>query len=404
MTVMTMGKERRKFYAACLSCPHNIRTYGQCEKGYDNWYYRVSKKNGCSVCETAPQLSTGQITKIRKKKKASREEGQTGEPVGKPVSKAVTEPAGEPVSKSVSEPGKKEGKTSPNSYTIYTDGGCASNPGGTGGIGIVMISEDTGEIREISEGYTATTNNRMEMMAVIRAVEQTEPGDVLHILSDSAYVVNCITGQWEKKKNLDLWHRMAKACSGRKVGIKWIMGHSGIRENERCDELAACGMGTLNPVPDTGYDPGEYTFEPAGKQTSAAQALPKTGAMGIPIKIVEEPLQKDAEKRILELREKINPSCRKAIAGFNTSRKRFRDYAGIRTGGIDEVSGLSPDEIRSLIPDGERNAICMHFPADSDRMSCMRWRIRGLSPEDSIRKVLVDAEIRNNYLKSGKSY
>ena len=95
---------------------------------------------------------------------------------------------------------------------------------------------------------------------------------------------------------------------------------------------------------------------------------------------------------------------RKAIAGFNTSRKRFRDYAGIRTGGIDEVSGLSSDEILSLIPDGEKKAICMHFPADSDRMSCMRWRIRGLSPEDSIRKVLVDAEIRNNYLKSGKSY
>ena len=129
--------------------------------------------------------------------------------------------------------------------TIYTDGGASGNPG-PGGYGIVLLS---GEHRkEMSGGFRLTTNNRMELLAVIIALETLKfDGTDVTIYSDSKYVVDAITKGWvfgwekkgfAKKKNPDLWKRFLKIYSKHKVEFVWVKGHAGNELNEVVDRLA----------------------------------------------------------------------------------------------------------------------------------------------------------------------
>lgn len=134
---------------------------------------------------------------------------------------------------------------------IYTDGACTGNPG-HGGYGVVLKK---GELRkELSEGYRWTTNNRMEMTAVIVALQslKADPTTPVVIHTDSRLIVDAVEKGWidgwkrrgwrkaDKSHvlNTDLWMRIDGLISQRKVDFKWVKGHSGIEENERCDELA----------------------------------------------------------------------------------------------------------------------------------------------------------------------
>ncbi len=131
------------------------------------------------------------------------------------------------------------------SITIYTDGSAKGNPG-CGGYGIVMISGN--HRKEISEGFRITTNNRMELLAVIIALEKVKkPKSNITIYSDSRYVVDAVKKKWvfnweknnfKKKKNPDLWIRFLKVYKRHNVSFIWIKGHSNNIENERCDTLA----------------------------------------------------------------------------------------------------------------------------------------------------------------------
>ncbi len=128
---------------------------------------------------------------------------------------------------------------------MYTDGASSGNPG-PGGYGTVLLF---GPYRkELSEGFRRTTNNRMELLAVIKGLEalKKEGLDVL-VYSDSKYVVDSITKGWiwnwvktgfKGKKNEDLWRRYIKAAQHQKVRLQWVKGHAGNPENERCDQLA----------------------------------------------------------------------------------------------------------------------------------------------------------------------
>ena len=133
----------------------------------------------------------------------------------------------------------------PGEITIYTDGASSGNPG-PGGYGVVLIS---GKHRlEKSEGFRLTTNNRMELMAVIAGLEALKiPGSKVVIYTDSKYVADSVEKgwvfQWEskafkKKKNPDLWIRFLKVYRKHNVRFVWIKGHSNNIENERCDSLA----------------------------------------------------------------------------------------------------------------------------------------------------------------------
>tara|TARA_B100000427_G_C15250581_1_gene481991 strand:+ start:216 stop:695 length:480 start_codon:yes stop_codon:yes gene_type:complete len=128
---------------------------------------------------------------------------------------------------------------------IYTDGSSKGNPG-KGGYGIVIKHNDS--YTEISQGYRMTTNNRMELLAIIIALEKIEKTTKKVIVtSDSKYVIDAVTKGWvfnwekkgfKKKKNPDLWKRFLKIFPKNKIVFKWVPGHSGHLENERCDELA----------------------------------------------------------------------------------------------------------------------------------------------------------------------
>ena len=128
---------------------------------------------------------------------------------------------------------------------IYTDGSSRGNPG-PGGYGIVLSYNQ--KEKEISEGFRKTTNNRMELLAVIVAIESLKTSKIpVKVYSDSKYVIDAITKGWLKswiqkgfkgKKNKDLWLRFDKASKGFNISYQWVKGHAGNTKNERCDVLA----------------------------------------------------------------------------------------------------------------------------------------------------------------------
>jgi len=146
--------------------------------------------------------------------------------------------------------------------SIYTDGAASGNPG-PGGFGVVMIY---GNLRkEISEGYKLTTNNRMELLAVIRGLESIkwENTDVI-VYTDSKYVSEAINQGWlfgwekknfKNKKNPDLWRLLLPLYRKHRVKFQWVKGHAGNIENSRCDELAVAASKGKNLPADAGYNP-----------------------------------------------------------------------------------------------------------------------------------------------------
>jgi ribonuclease HI len=146
--------------------------------------------------------------------------------------------------------------------TIYTDGAARGNPG-PGGYGVVLIS---GKHRlELSQGYRLTTNNRMELMAVITGLEALKvPGSEVTIYTDSRYVADAVEQgwvfQWEskyfkKKKNPDLWIRFLRIYRDHNVRFVWIKGHASNPENELCDRMAFEASAKKDLPEDSGYTP-----------------------------------------------------------------------------------------------------------------------------------------------------
>jgi ribonuclease HI len=149
---------------------------------------------------------------------------------------------------------------------IYTDGACSGNPG-PGGYGIVMMYK--GHRKEMAQGYRRTTNNRMELLAVIIALE-TLKFDACNVIvhSDSQYVVNAIEKGWlkgwiaknfAKIKNPDLWIRFYKIYQRHNVKLKWVRGHADNVENNRCDELAVAAAKSPGLLVDAGFEQMQST-------------------------------------------------------------------------------------------------------------------------------------------------
>lgn len=144
---------------------------------------------------------------------------------------------------------------------IYTDGAARGNPG-PGGYGAILIWGK--HSRELSGGFQRTTNNRMELMAVIAALEQlTKEGLDIVVYSDSSYVVNAIEKGWlqnwiqtafKGKKNADLWRRYHRLAEKHRIRFVWVKGHASNTLNNRCDVLATTAADGKNLVPDTGYE------------------------------------------------------------------------------------------------------------------------------------------------------
>ena len=148
---------------------------------------------------------------------------------------------------------------------IYTDGACSGNPG-PGGYGTIL---SIGEIeKELSGGYTLTTNNRMELMAAIAGLEALKRPCLVELYSDSKYLVDAIekgwlkswkAAGWKRKSgkvvNPDLWQRLDKLLAVHTVKFNWVRGHVGNAKNERCDTLAVSAIKADDLPIDEGYSP-----------------------------------------------------------------------------------------------------------------------------------------------------
>ena len=134
---------------------------------------------------------------------------------------------------------------------LYTDGAASGNPG-PGGYGVVLRCGD--RCRELSGGFAFTTNNRMELLAVIAGLEQIRwEGAEVYVYSDSTYVVGTVTKNWKRRKNLDLWTRFDNLAPKFRLEFRWIKGHAGHPENERCDRLAVEAYSKPGLPEDSGY-------------------------------------------------------------------------------------------------------------------------------------------------------
>jgi len=149
--------------------------------------------------------------------------------------------------------------------SIYTDGACSGNPG-PGGFGVILSFG--GKEKEIAQGFKLTTNNRMELLAVIYGLEALKEPCEVSLYSDSKYVVDALNLGWAKKwrengwmrnnkekaLNPDLWERLLSAAAPHKVKFIWVKGHAGHEFNERCDRLAVEAISSGNLLDDTGYN------------------------------------------------------------------------------------------------------------------------------------------------------
>lgn len=226
-----------------------------------------------------------------------------------------------------------------------------------GGCAVVLLNHKK-EVQEFYKGYQSTTNNRMEIMAVILGLQKIPMGSRILAYSDSQYVVNTINGEFSKKKNLDLWEQLDEAAKDKYLNIQWVRGHHGNHYNERCDEH------TL---------PKEYQAE---EMISLSP------------------------KEYCEVYQ-VNPVCGEVLAIFHQKQHHsFKDYLNLKTGGLDAYSRISKEAIlkqTGLSPEA-LEVIENVLPSTQGQMCCLRWYMRGLPLTDCIRKSLVDEEIRQNKL------
>ena len=119
---------------------------------------------------------------------------------------------------------------------LFTDGSCLKNPNGPGGWAFILISDED-EIH-ISDYDECTTNNKMELKAVIEGLKIIKEKEECKIFSDSLYVINCATGKWKRKLNLEMWKEYDKVSNNKIISFEWIKGHSGNEYNEKVDKMA----------------------------------------------------------------------------------------------------------------------------------------------------------------------
>lgn len=151
---------------------------------------------------------------------------------------------------------------------IFTDGASSGNPG-PGGYGVILRSGK--HYKELSEGYRKTTNNRMELMAVICGLESIkQAGQEIMIYSDSKYIIDSVEKKWvfnwiktgfKDKKNKDLWLRFLNVYKLHQVRFTWVKGHNGHPENERCDELAVAAAQKKELLIDTVFEREELKLK-----------------------------------------------------------------------------------------------------------------------------------------------
>ncbi len=272
---------------------------------------------------------------------------------------------------------------------IYTDGGCTGNPG-IGGYGAVIIDEDESETK-LSEGYFWTTNNRMEIMAVLKALEFVGDEADIDLYADSEYVLNVMSGVYNAAKNRDLWKIVFKLMKGKTIRYHWVRGHSGNKYNEMCDQLSnAAREGYLNP---SDCYVGKSNNNVRTEEEVAKATQSKQNAYGI---LDEIELYKGVVKK------EVNPKCKAKIDEINKKSEtqlRFKDFADLKTYGRDGWSAEKCPE--DFVSEEVKQTLFDELLNDDDVKKAIRWYLRGLKLSYAIKKIEVDKEITANAIKVG---
>ena len=154
---------------------------------------------------------------------------------------------------------------------MYTDGACKGNPG-PGGYGVILKHKD--QLKELSGGYRCTTNNRMELMAVIKGLEELKKPCLINLYSDSQYIVKAVTLDWAKNwqknnwllpskkpaKNIDLWQKVLSLAQKHQINWFWLRGHGDNPDNKRCDRLAVLASNNGDSLPEDEGFKQSYPF------------------------------------------------------------------------------------------------------------------------------------------------
>lgn len=266
-------------------------------------------------------------------------------------------------------------------YIAYTDGGCRN---GYGGIGCQLIETATGEVTEISQGFKCTTNNRMELMAIISVLQRIPEGSKILIYTDSKYAIGFLDGTYRRNTNWDLGDIGDPLMATRKVTFQHVPGHSGIDGNERCDELATEAIRSIM----------------GREQMLQGEASPQS-AMDANIDDVPEEIRfYSGEHR------EIKDACRCLINKVNSNKHlNFKAFKELKTGGLDEWSSVKLPELRKLVPDDAFQYLADQLEDDDkDIAVALRWYCRGLRLDLAARKLFVDREIRMNAQNASMRY
>ena len=297
-------------------------------------------------------------------------------------------------------------------FTVYTDGGCFPNPG-CGGVGIVIIDLDTGIEEELYQGYKYTTNNRMEVLAMILALERIPDDAEVELCSDSQYALQCGFHGWGRGANMDLWPRLDAAARTKKITTRHVRGHTGDQYNERCDELATLAQQDKDLWDDDGFVQGTDASAAQAPWQQGERRQPKhpdanahiskpTSAFLTPLPDIPPAVNGEtpdvAYPMAYAVEFQVSTICAAGICEFyKDGRRSFAAYAQLRSGGFDRYSSMSKTELLQDMEYPEETADILHKVLNGrDVLSALRWRCRGLTLTDSIRKVQADAEISTN--------
>jgi ribonuclease HI len=252
-----VSKNRKQYYAVRVGREPGIyRTWDECKAQVDG-YAKAQYKGFGSLEEAEEYMGFVNTNKPDARKPSSAEPFN---PPGAPKKKRETGYS-EDETKDLEMLETGDGLKH---VVIYTDGACLGNPG-PGGYGVVLLHGK--DRNEFSRGFRLTTNNRMEMLACIVGLQTLKEPCAVTLYSDSQYVINSMTKgwalRWKKNKwkrsgedvpNADLWEKMLDLCNKHKVKFNWVRGHSGNKENERCDQLARQAALGLDLSTDSVYE------------------------------------------------------------------------------------------------------------------------------------------------------
>lgn len=272
-------------------------------------------------------------------------------------------------------------------YVAYTDGACwhekYDTSIGRGGYGTIIIKTGSNDLkgREYSEGYVLTTNNRMELMAVIVALHNVPKESKVRVYSDSQYVIKILRGDNRIHTNEDLWQKYYELVDekGLHVDPVWLKGHNGNVNNERCDRLAKSACCKEDLLNDEWYEKQQKSYVLESE-------------MDLPQKYYEKNAQIVTREVLIHCNH-VNPLCADAILRFwECSNPMEDEFAQLKTNGKDYWSDYKYEWFEKNCDKEILGILEKEFSDVSIRESCLRWYMRGLSLADAIKKAAYDFE------------